>query len=142
MNIIYRYSDSNFAHAFDFYYLYFVKRINLSWMASMCYYVNFQFTLMKSYQLIPLWWTKFELECPLIMLIILIYFKSKFKVSCKNGNLVHQNSLRRKMSNICNITVAILLFFFSSKYFHYLTILNNVESTFCDDTMMIPSNAI
>ena len=33
-------------------------------------------------QWITIWWAKFELKC---LLLIFIYFNSKFKVSCKSG---------------------------------------------------------
>ena len=38
---------------------------------------------LKSDQWITIWWAKFELEC---LLLIFIYFNSKFKVTCKNGD--------------------------------------------------------
>ena len=39
--------------------------------------------MMKSDQSITTWWAKFGLEC---LLIIFIYSKWKFKVTCKNGD--------------------------------------------------------
>ena len=47
---------------------------------------------------------------------------------------VYQNSFRRKKSQICTTSVAILLFF-SSKFFTLLATLSSLESTLCDKTI-------
>ena len=52
---------------------------------------------------------------------------------------MYQNSSRRKKSQICAISVAILLFFLS-KFFNWLVILSSLESTLCDKTIKCVSN--
>lgn len=84
MDISNRHSQSDFAHSFDFHCLTnFAKGINLLCKASLwCVLLRKRpIYTSKSDRWIPLWWAKFELEC---LLIIFIYFNSKFKVTCKN----------------------------------------------------------
>ena len=106
-------SNSNFAHSFYFHCLTnLAKSINLSWILSVwceLLYKRSIYTL-KSYQWITIWWARFELEC---LVLIFIYFNSKFKVTCKNGDFecryIRTHS-EEKTSKISNIAFVILPF--------------------------------
>ena len=63
----------------------FAKSINFSWLVSLwceLLYKRSIYTL-KTDKWITIWWAKFELKC---LLLIFIYFNSKFKVTCKNSD--------------------------------------------------------
>ena len=92
----------------------FAKSINLSWMVSLwfvwCELCKCSIYTLKNDQWITTWWANFELEC---LLLIFIYFNSKFKVTCKNGDFKCQctrTHSKETMSKISNITFPILPF--------------------------------
>ena len=103
MDISNRHSQSDFAHSFDFHCLTnFAKGINLLCKASLwCVLLRKRpIYTSKSDRWIPLWWAKFELEC---LLMIFIYFNSKFKVTCKNEDFECQcikTHFEKKVSNL------------------------------------------
>ena len=87
VNIGSGYSNSSFAHSFDFYcHTNFAIRIDLWWMVSLGCELLCKLSIytLKSDQWLTIWWAKFELEC---LLLIFIYFHSEFKVSCKTETL-------------------------------------------------------
>ena len=108
-----RHSSPNFAHFFDFHCLSnFAKCTNLSWMVSLWYELLYKYSIytFKRDQWITIWWAKFELEC---LLLIFIYFNSKFKVTCKNRDFEYRyirTPSKEKMFKIFNKTFAILPF--------------------------------
>ena len=90
MNIRNRHSQSDFAHCFNFHYLKnFAKDINLLWKASLwCVLLREPpIYTSKNNRYIPLRCAKFELEC---LLIIFIYFNSKFRVICENEDFKYR----------------------------------------------------
>ena len=74
------------------------------------------------------------------LLLISIDSNSKFKVICKNGDFecryIRTHSEETKPSKLSNITFAILIFFFSSKY---IAILSTLESTSLNETITCAS---
>ena len=85
-----RYSNSKCACSFDCYLPLLILRTvsicDVRFLFGVSYYAIFQFThwrALKGGQWITIRWAKFELER---LLLILIYFSSKFKVTCKKGD--------------------------------------------------------
>ena len=139
MNISSKHSSSNFAHSFDSHCLFsFAKNINLSYMLSIWRKLLCKLSIytLKSDEWITIWWSKFELEC---LLLIFTYSNSQFKVTCKNADSEYRYSefiQKKTLSKFSHITFAILSF---SNKNALIAILSILESTSLNKTIRCAS---